>query len=744
MRLYIFALISSVGICVATYFCFSPVAFSKPDCSSQYVTDSDVKLHEAPDAKSPVIGTLKFHSKVCVLKHDGLWSQVSPPLQAKVGWVPRINVKDWMRTFEEDVIEIFDAEIKQDLKRAIVVAERALNEHVNNEYEIRSDLLRKIRMLYVADGNSKKAAEYATQLSKHLEYKKNEPGGETQRGHLFSIWLNGRFTNGNYRHQDPKLEARRIIVAVREVVNDLRGEKKIDSESDIAKELNELFATAYRYSFSRDEEQADPLYAELRDELQSLDVLLFAMIRGKELNWSVVHYLPNDVLNRPEVVGKFLANCNSQIGASIWPRFSVENIKAHAPAIVSCLAPDKLDEFFVEHRFLFKSPYLYVDGLVSIPKSPEKMSTIVRYLEAEQTNDLNFMSKVMKHDVDIYTYLPEQLQRLKEVREYAARTSDCINLVKVSSKDKDLFLMAALNLTENCVVNMDKSLTTDRRFAENILRKNPFLLAGFSESIENDVFFIDLVLKATKANECPISQFSQKLSIEKKRMIVHRRRACLDLLFAQEYLDPKIYQILVSSEIPFSVLKKLPEQFKRDPKVPLLLPKIITSEEEIQIAWQYSSKVVLLDLVQKKGLAVLTKIVAEKSLVPVDQNVETTEDQEGKTEETEETESPQIEDTVWRPIVHIENWDFWSRLADIAKGRRESCEAWHKLIAEWKIGADHSITESEEGVKTKLADYSNLKKLSDATGCGFKIPDGAYVGEPEVENHPDTESTETD
>ncbi len=741
MRPHILALISSVGICVATYFCFSPIAFSKPDCSSRYITDSDVKLHEAPDAKSPVIGTLKFHSKVCVLKHHNPWSQVSTPLQPTVGWVAQINIKDWMRTFEEDAIEMYDAEIKQDLKRAIVVAERALNEHVNNDYEIRSDLLRKIRMLYVADGNSKKAAEYATQLSKHLEYKKNEPGGETQRGHLFSIWLNGRFTNGNYRHQDPKLEARRIIVAVREVVNDLRGEKKIDSDGDIANDLNYLFGAAYRSSFPRDEEQPDPLYSELKDELQRLDVVLFAMLRRKELNWGVLNRLPNDLINKPEVVGKYLANCTPEFAANTWQWFNVENVKAHAPAFVSCLAPDKLDEFFVEHRFLFKSPYLYVDGLVSIPKSPEKMSTIVRYLEAEQTNDMNFMSKVMKHDVDIYTYLPEQLQRLKEVREYAARTSDCINLVKVSSKDKDLFLMAASNLTENCVVNMDKSLTTDRRFAEMILRKNPFLLAGFSETIEVDEFFIDLVLKDSEANVCPISQFSQKLSIEKKRKIIHRRPACLDRLFAQEFLDPKIYQVLVSSEIPFSVLKKLPEQFKRDPRIPLLLPKTINSEEENQIAWLYSSNEVLLDLVQKKGLAVLTKIVAEKSLAPVDQNVETSEYHE---EETEETESPKIESIVWRPIVHIHEWDFWSRLADIAKGRRESCEAWHKLIAEWKISAVHSITESEEGVKTKLADYSNLKQLSDATGCRFNIPDGAYVGEPEVENHPNPDSSESD
>lgn len=686
-----------------------------PKCrSTMYIVDSNVAMHSEPSISATVVAVLKFNLPVCVYKYVSGWNQISlDPLLTK-GWVKEDQVSFQPRTYDQDVSEIYDAQARKDFKRAIAVAERALGAENFPKGEYRRALLLKLEELYGKIGNSIKSNEFRKKRESLIVSPDTEKSSMRGEPAPFADWFFSQFSNSSgylYRFSDSSERDGATHLVLDELTRELASPNSPELIQRFAKEAGHFFSdlySTYGESIGNSSELGEEeklRRMQFRRKLAHINIIKLA-IRSSEagMNVDVIETLSAETINSPEIAKEVLEACRDAEHPSVWRRFSAQTVERSPTRVFECVSAEKLNELLEEFPFLLGRNFAV--QIVNGKQSPEKIGYYFSRLPVDIRSDFEFVRKVMKHEADIYLSVSDKIRSRQDFRTYAAKTSDCQNLIRLGSKDKELVSMAIDRMDRKCVKLLDPVLRNDLVLAKLIAKERPEAFDALPASIWANTDLIILALNSHAQSICPFQSIPEPVPLSIRRLIIKKNSTCLEALKGGDFLDRDIYMALVGNRLSMNVLKKLPERFQSDPKIPLLLPEKIETTSDRDIVERFIESKVLLDVARLNGVESLSRVVAVDAIKSADQVAL-------------EAAGADVyfEERRWSPARSL-TWEaeFWTGLISIGRQRNTTCENWKSLIESWELSSkDHSKSPVENFIKDINNQFSCAINLSEGS-----------------------------
>lgn len=676
-----------------------------PFCPSiEYVSGAGVRLRAGPNTTSAIKAVLTFNTDLCVHSVEGEWTEVSLVNVGDRGWIPTKLLSAQKIHSGSVRSDMFRAQGNADYKGAAENAERLLESEDHKAIELQRELMYRIETYYKKDGNTKKAAEYKSRRQKLVAGPKPTPNQflATPESGIFESWFFVKFenTSGYENGRDFSVESDDVVILLDELEAD-GGEDNINFPYErILGAESQVLAKIYLKVFG---DEKDELLASQRKRLRKKSLLKEALAYGSNapdatINAEVVAVLPSDLLNEVDVFDFIISRCGDSDLADAWLKITQSNVRRHPVEFIRCLSNDGVLPAIGKHGFLLEQEVLKSVLAADLP--PEKLEVYYSKLSPAFRGDSKTVNRMVALEVDIFRHLPPELRKSKAMRAYAAKTSRCENLVAAGPADRELFLLAAAKMNVSCIKAMAPSLRKDILFAKALVAKQNGLVGAFDEAVQANSDVVKAVINAIDGEAaCPYSAFPKNFPLKQKRLIVKAVRRCLLNLTESDFKDAEIYKAVVAGTLEMPLLMRLPYEYTRDPKVPVLLPSSFVSDEEKELLDLFTSEEVLLDVARKSGVKVLAGVTA--------------------TSASEYEDLPE-EERYWSPAKKVAP-DFWNQLIEVSKKRKDGCGDWSELIDSWRLSELRYDGRDEEPTNLRFP----VDLLNQQLSCSLKMKDSS-------------------
>lgn len=674
-----------------------------PFCPSiEYVSGAGVRLRAGPNTTSAIKAVLTFNTDLCVHSVEGEWTEVSLVNVGDRGWIPT-KLLSAQKIFSVNVRSaMFRAQASGDYKGAAENAERLLESEDHKAVELQRELMYRIETYYKKDGNTKKAAEYKSRRQKLVAGPKPNPSLATPESGIFESWFFVKFenTSGYENGRDFSVESDDVAILLDELEAE-GGEDAINFPYErILGAESQVLAKIYLKVFG---DEKDEFLASQRKRLRKKSLLKEALAYGSSapdatINTEVVAVLPSDLLNEVDVFDFIVARCGDSDLADVWLKITQSNVRRHPVEFIRCLSNEGVLPAIGKHGFLLGQDVMKSVLAADLP--PEKLEVYYSKLSPAFRGDSKIVNRMVALEVDIFRHLTPELRKSKTMRAYAAKTSRCENLVAAGPADRELFLLAGGRMSVSCVRSMTVSLRKDALFARTLVAKQNGLISGFDEKVQANSDVVKAVINSADGEAgCPYSSFPKNFPLKQKRLVVRAVRRCLLNLTESDFKDAEIYKEVVAGTLEMPLLKRLPYEYTRDPKVPALLPSGFVGHEEIELLNLFTSEEVLLDVARKSGVKVLAGVTA--------------------TSASENEDLPE-EERYWSPAKFVAP-DFWNQLIEVSKKRKDSCGDWSELIDSWRLNELRYDGRDEEPTNLRFP----VDLLNQQLSCSLKMKESS-------------------
>jgi len=665
-----------------------------------YTVGASVKLRAEAKAQAKSVAVLKLNSEVCLVKEDGLWSEVKLLGEDVRGWLLGQHLGASKVSLSESLNEYMDAEYRGDRVTAIQFAERLLEHPDVENQSIKLDILDRLSALHQGVGNREMVSKLQAMRSAMSATPALMPWEKSIKNPIFENWFFTKFPDtSNYEASEerprPGMEDLVIVLNELDIILSRGGDPSpviLRLQQDLAaRPLERLYKDALA-------EKAVPLSGRLRAILLGPRIVKLSMEieperPGGKINQNILASLPQGALNDPEVVRNILDNCKEGEIDVIWQKFGADVAKSRPFEFLRCLG-DNAGAAFDKYKFLVSHERLR-EAISDGQRNSRKLSELYGRLPVMIRSDWSLIESLMKQMVDFYHIAPQETREDPRMRQYAGIYASCENIVAVNSSDRELLLRSHYRLTRECLEKMSEKLKRDRVFASNLLTKNPLLVEAFDPSIQLDTTIVKLIAKHS-VGRCPYSKLSGRLSIQLIRLLASANRDCLERLDVREFSDSEIYNIVVSQRLSYKLLDILPKRYLTDPAATIQLPTEFGQWSDTEKLTPYMNDTAILGVARKWGILKLAEIKGMYSgNLPSKQNADQevaggTEDHEsysidenhGQNAMVGEEQSSSEELRVWSPAKFISP-ELWKQLFEIAKLKRTKCSEWKSVYDAW-------------------------------------------------------------
>lgn len=677
-----------------------------PGCEKiGYIAGAGVRMRMEPRTESKIAGALRYQAKVCRHSLRDEWIEVSLGPQEPRGWISGSLVTDVLPSPHHAISQMFEEQSMGNYAAAIGHAERVLESKLFEGGARQREILERISFYYEKVGDASKATEYIDRSKKERSSRWKIGGVSDSRFGLFDRWFLERFAYSS-RYEDGYDTNQYRVQDIAIVLDEVSVQDSTASLLAIEKRMPGFWGKIYIDAFANSSSLND---GKLRNRLKGNTTLVEAALTKRSdvkisgISTRVLDALPGEILKEERIFDYVMRNCEANDIGKSWRRLPQEKISSHVGKVLICVGDEELEEIGKSHPVLRTVEALL--AAVGLGASKERLAAIYALLPDAKKKESRAVDMLIGRDVDIYKFLPETIRSQTRIRKYAGRVSSCNNLVEVNPSDREIFLAAAARLTEVCVRAMAPGLRQDRSFAQEVLRVRPEIVSGFDETIQKDGKVFDALLARAGDSSCPYSKLPADFPLPYKARLAKKSRWCLIHFDTSDFLEPEIYKAVVSGGLDYEVLKKLPQEFKKDPSIMFVLPADIFGFEQEEIFKTYTSDANLTEAVKLWGIISLSRVTAFKYDGPPSESY--------------------AHRYLWSPAHNISP-SFWTTVFSLSRGRGDTCGDWEKLIVAWRLNqtkSDHPMFEPDmvPSVEFPLDDFNKL------FSCQFQKKD--YFGE---------------